>query len=163
MRAIKDPKSALAVLGIVAVFAIVVLVVIPRVNPPLPGVHTSRIAAGGVTRAIVDSKRSGRGGRRGGLPLSYLPNHIDFESTEGAAWVYVVRYPTGSARHEVDEMARLTEQVRVGQAPDRLVAQASGNRGRIHLNGWPYGSAKYLVLVRCETESGFEMVIHYGP
>jgi hypothetical protein len=139
-------------------------VVLPRVNAPPPNPHNWAIAPGGVARAIVQEKKNParNRGRRGGLRPSYLPHHIDFEATGGAA-VYLVPYPTGGSRKAVEEMTRLTDQLRAGQPPAHAVAQGSGTRGRISINWRPYGQAKYLVLVRCEQQSEVSLLVHYGP
>lgn len=95
--------------------------------------------------------------------LPRLPHHVEFEAGGGAASVYVVPLPSGTPRAQVETMTRLTEQLASGQTPESVEGEASGKRGRIDLNWWPYGSSKYLALVRCENESEVTLVVHYGP
>jgi len=161
MRAIQDRKSTLIVGGLFVLAAIVFLFFIPRMNPPKPQTHSYLISPGGVSRAIVQHKRAQT--QTGRYSPPYLPHHLEFESAGGAVDVYVVRFPSGSAREQVEAMTRLTEQLTAGQPPEDIVATDSGERGRIDLNWWPYGRTIYLVLVRAERESEVTMVVHYSP
>lgn len=161
MQGIKPQHSIWFGLALAAVLALGFLMVIPRLKAPPPQGHSWHVFAGSVSRAIVDSRSSDTRGRKK-LAFTFLPNHIDFEATDGAD-IYVVRYPSGSARQQVDEMQRLTEELKAGRPPEKIVARGSGNQGRIRLNWWPYGTAKYLVLVRCEKESEVTLTVHYGP
>lgn len=164
MRSFQLKTTVLVGVVLSAFAGIAYYVVIPRVSAPPPNPHNWSVAPGGVARAIVQEKDkpSRNRGSRGGLRRSHLPHHIDFEATGGAA-VYVVRYPTGGPRRQIEEMTRLTDQLRAGQPPTNVVAQGTGDRGRISVNWWPYGQAKYLVLVRCEQQSEVTLLVHYGP
>lgn len=152
------------VAGIFVVAAIVFLLVIPRVSSPKPQRHSFLIAPGGVSRAVVQQKTpAAPNSRPGSFMLPRLPHHVNFEATGGPVDVYLVRYPSGTPREQVDEMTRLTEQLAAGQPPQRVAAKGSGRRGRIDLHSWPYGTSKYLALVRSENESEVTLVVHYGP
>lgn len=148
------------VAGLFVVAAIVFVFVIPRVNPPKPQSHSYLISPGGVSRAIIqDSDAEVQTGR---YSPPYLPHHLVFESTNGPVDVYVVELPSKPAE-QIDEMTRVTDQLKAGQPPEDAVAKGSGERGRIDLHSWPYGRTKYLALVRAERESGVRLVVHYGP
>jgi len=158
----KHKASVLAGVAIAVVAGVAYYVVLPRTNAPPPDVHNYMIFPGSVSRAIVKQKQAQGRRRRGGLQRSHLPQHLDFEAPGGAA-VYVVRYPTGGPRREVEEMGRLTHQLKAGLPPQDSVAHGSGVRGRLLLNRLPYGEAKYLVLVRSEQGSEVTLLIHYSP
>jgi len=164
MRAITNRKSFSIVAGLLVAYAIFLVFVAPRVNPPKPRRHTSFLSAGGVSREIVgseDAKITNTG--KGSFSPPFLPHHLEFDSVGGAVDVYVVNLPSGDAREFVDVMTRLTEQLKAGQPPENFFAKGAGHHGRIDLNWWPYGYTKYLVLLRAERESEVTLVVHYGP
>ena len=162
MRAIRNQKFWW-IIGILA--AILFLFVIPRVDPPPPQVDSYFISAGGVSRATIQEKSKQRTSRlrSRGFGRTFLPHHLEFKSTGGSVDVYVVRFPSGSPREQVDEMTRLTEDLKKGRPPKRAVAKGSGDSGRIDLHSWGSGGVMYLVLVRSENDSDVTLVTHYGP
>src|SRR5688500_17949564 len=131
MRDIRVKASVLVGVVISVMAAVAYYVVLPRVSVPPPDVHSYFIFPGSVSRAIVQEKDMPRRshGRRGGLRRTHLPHHLGFDAPGGAA-VYVMRYPTGTSRQQVDEMTRLTDELRAGRPPATVVAKGSGTSGR---------------------------------
>jgi len=160
---IHDRKSRWIVAGLIGLFAIFCLIVLPRVNPPQPARHSYLIAAGGVSRAIVGHKEAPQG-QPGRFSPPYRPHHVEFTSSAGPVEVYMVRFDAGDPQAQVDNMTRLTTGLQAGQPPQNPLASGSGREGRIDLPGWwPFGWTQYLVLIRSRNESEVQLVVHYGP
>lgn len=163
MLGIRDRKSLLIVSGLIGAFLIFSVFVVPRINPPPPKSQTAFVFAGDVSRGIVGSGDP-QTSRPGTFTFPYRPHHIDFTSSNGPVDVYVVGCSFADPKTQVEEMTRLTDQLRDRQPPEDALGSASGETGRIDVGGWsPVGWGQILVLIRSQNDTEVRWTVHYGP
>lgn len=133
----------------------------PRMRVPPSRTHSYLIFAGNVSRAlVVDSRTESRTGKPS---LPRLPHHLEFTSSNGPVDVYVLDFSDLDPHAQVSAMLDQTKELIAGHPPQEFVAKGSGNSGRIDLHWWPYGRAKYIVLIHSAQQSEVVLKVHYGP
>ncbi len=150
--------KVLMIVGGTLLVALFILVAIPRWNVPPPRIHSYLIFEGSVSRAVI--KEEFANPRPGRYSPPHLPHHLEFESKGGPINVYVLDFSRGP--DQVVEMMNVTEELKAGRPPERFVAHATGERGRIHLHSWPYGRVTYMVLIHAEQESEVTLKVLYA-
>ena len=67
------------------------------------------------------------------------------------------------AQEQISEMMAQTDELKAGHPPGDYVAKGVGVAGQIALHSWPYGTAKYMVLIHATQTSEVLLKVHYGP
>ncbi len=117
------------------------------------------IEAGEVSRGIIASatRETGR------APIPIPPHHLEFTSSNGPVEVFIARLNFGVGADGLREMEKTTALLREGKTPPDVVAQKTGESGRIHLHSWPLGNARYILYLRPIERSEVTVVVHYSP
>ena len=155
------PKRLIVVVPCVLLAAMILILLVDKFGHPQPRIDSYHFFGGDVRRAILTDK-SKTADNPGRPSIPFRPRTIIFESSNGPIDVFVLRFPSGSNEQSIRQMMQLTDELAAGKTPENFVAHGSGERGQVNIGWFPFGYAKYLVLVRSENESDVTLTTHYG-